>query len=157
MALDSLVEYADNTLTKAHHLVFSIKGRVDCARTIFNNRMVAVQTTRAVRTELGGSTIKIDGSLFKIGVRALNALTLTRSIACVIETSQPESTSVSGKRPFANPDVVLDLFGFAHKAFVIVTVTANVSVRTIPSKVSVGVHDNVLVVVVCKHVVPKDI
>ena len=156
VALNSLVEDADDALTKAHHLIVSIKSGVDCARTIFDDGMVAVQTGRAVWTELWGRAIKIDGCVLKVGVGALNALTLTRSIGiCVIEASEPESAHVGSERPFANPDVVLDPLGHSHFTSILVAVLTNVTMWATPGEIRMCIHDNVLVVIVCKQVVPK--
>lgn len=72
----------------------------------------------------------------------------------VVETSEPESANIGSERPFSNPDVVLDVSGVGNVLTVLVAVLADITVLATPGKVLMGVHDNVLVVIVLEEVVP---
>ena len=83
-------------------------------------------------------------------------MALTRGVRVgVVETAEPQSAYVSSKRPFSNPNVVLEVLSVAHVATILVAVGADVIVRSTPGEVLMGVHDNVLVVTVLEEIVPE--
>ena len=65
------------------------------------------------------------------------------------------SANICSEGPFTDPDIIFDLLGFIHQTAIIVTVGSNVTVLTIPGKVLMRIHHDVLVIIVSEKVIPK--
>jgi len=156
VAFNVSVEDVHDALTEAHDLVVSVPSGIDSACSVLNGGLTEVETILAEGAQSSSGTIEIGGLLIQVGVRALNALALAGCWSVsVVETSEPCGTDVGGKRPFTNPNVVLDVVSVGNVSTIFVTVVTNVSVSSTPSKVLMGVHDNVLMIIIIKEIVPE--
>ena len=118
--------------------------------------MAAIEACRAEGAQLLGSAVEIDSIILQVRVGALNTLARARGIRVgVIETAQPQSADIGGEGPFSNPDVVFDIVGVAHGAAILITVSANIVVLATPGEVSMGIHDNILMIIVQEEIVPQ--
>ena len=91
-----------------------------------------------------------------VGFGAGNALALAGSVCVsIVEAAEPVGADIGSERPLTDPDVVFDVLGMAHGATIFIAVGADVVVSTAPCEVLMGVHDNVLNVIVLEEIVPR--
>ena len=155
MALNVVIEDVHDAATKTGNLVVGVVVRVDGASAVLDGRVRAVETVLAIWAQSRSCAVKIDGVLIQVGVWALNTLAGAGSVSVGrVEAAEPKGTDIGGEGPFTNPDVILELFGFADIVAILVAVGANISVLSAPGEVLVSIHDDVLVVIVSEEVIP---
>ena len=156
MTLNVAVEDVHDALAEAHDLIVRVEGGVDGASAVLDGGVVAVKTGGAEGAKLlGAGTVEVDAVLGHVTVGALDALALTGGVGvAIVEATKPEGAHIGGEGPLTNPDVVLEVLGVADSATVLVTVGADVTMSTTPGEVLMGVHDNVLVIVIVEKIVP---
>lgn len=156
VALDVAVEDVHDTVTKAVDLVAWIVGGVHSACAVLDDGVVKRQASLSEWAQNIGGAVEVSTILLQVGVGTLDALAIATGWGVgIVEASEPKGADIGGKRPFANPHIVLEVLSVADVAAVLVTVLTDVSVDAAPGEVLVCVHDDVLVVIVSKEVVPN--
>ena len=159
VTFDGPVVDVEGALTEAHDLVFWVVSGVNSAHAVLDVGVVAGHSlavlTPWVRLLFG--TVKVNSLGGHVGVWALNTGARTVSINIsvgILEASEPGGANISGKRPLANPDGVLDAEGGAQGATIVITVGTDVTVGAPPGEVLMGVHDNVVHIIIFEEIVP---
>lgn len=110
----------------------------------------------AERTELSSSSIEVGtSSLGHVSVWAINIFALVNNVRVVIvEATEPQSAGIESKRPFTNPDVILDVSGSTKTVLVVIAVSFSRAHITVPSLIEMGIHNNLVNIIISEHTVP---
>ena len=155
VTLNVAVEDVHDASTETGDLVVSVVVRVDGAGAVRDGCVRLSKTSLAIWAQSLSCAIEISGVLVKVGVWALNTLAGTCGVSVsVVETAEPQGTDISGKRPFANPDVVLEVLCVLDVRAIFIAVLSDVAVLTSPGEILMSIHDNIFVVVILKEIVP---
>ena len=74
--------------------------------------------------------------------------------ATVVEATEPMGAVISSKRPLANPEWVFGGFRGVGNILSIILASFSHSVGLTPGLIDVGIHDDVVHVVISEHIVP---
>ena len=160
VAFDSPVVDVECALAETHYVVILEEIRVHSAGAVLNDGVVTrlLLAILSIGSELSGGAIEVDSLFGEVGCGALDTLASSSRIDIgvgIVETTEPKSANISGKRPLSNPDVVLDIKGSAHGTTIAIAVSADIIVMTPPGVVLMSVHDYIVpTVFIGEHVVP---
>jgi len=102
-------------------------------------------------------SIEVDGELvWEVGFWAVRPVVTSFKWmhTAVVEATEPMGAVISSERPLAHPEWVLSGFCSIRNILIIILASFSDSVRLTPGLIDVGIHNDVLHIIIGEHVVP---
>ena len=111
--------------------------------------------TSTVWSQDVGCSVEVNSDIIREVVVVCWALNSGASvITSVVETSKPMGAWLGGEGPLTNPDWVLNIPAWVELSSKDVTVLPDLILVSSPCEVLMGVHDNILHVIIIEEVIP---